>query len=165
MLAGSQSALLVLYMSLMEKAFDACKEPYSEKNEKDAVEAVVAWLADAGMVLKIKTSGDVSDDDGTMGARSSQKSSLESSIASIAGVNKKEDGEIQKYENTILEVASENGYLGVVKKLLEYKDLVKFELNARVTELKQRSKHRVKYHSRRPQVLPWHLTPRPQASP
>ena len=39
------------------------------------------------VVLKIKTSGDVSDYEDTMGAPSSQKSSLVSSIASIAGVN------------------------------------------------------------------------------
>ena len=133
MLAGSQSALLVLShnmsQSLMEKAaFDACKKSYSEESEGAAVAAVEKWLDGA--------------DDRTR-------------------EYEKKDGE----SKTILEVASENGYLGVVKKLLEYKDLVKFELNARVTELKQRSKHRVKYHSRRPQVLPWHLTPRPQASP
>ena len=108
MLAGSQSALLVLShnmsQSLMKEAFDACKKPYSEESEGTAVAAVMAWL------------NGLSADD-------------------RAGEYK--DGERKK---TILEVASENGYLGVVKKLLEYKDLVKFELNARATELTERSK-------------------------
>ena len=107
MLAGSQSALLVLShnmsQSLMEKAFDACKKSYSEESEGAAVAAVEKWLDGA--------------DDRTR-------------------EYEKKDGE----SKTILEVASENGYLGVVKKLLEYKDLVEFELNARVTELKERSK-------------------------
>ena len=133
MLAGSQSALLVLShnmsqpmsQSLMKEAIDACEESYSVKSELAAVEAVEKWLRSFDACEK--------------------PNSEESKDAAVAAVEKwlREDAGVYKGEKAILAVASENGYLEVVKRLLKNEGVVNFELNARAEELKERAKEGV----------------------
>ena len=93
-----------------EAAFEACRKPYSEPNAEAAAVAMMHWLMD--------TSGSLTLD---------QIAAIDISSAKVLNLSKAETINAQENRQTLLMVASENGYLTVVKKLLENEDVVKYE--------------------------------------
>ena len=112
-------------LSSVKKAYTACKEPYSKRNETAAVNAVEHWLK-----YCYSTDDKISD-------YVSVQIKPESVVMHRFQVSRDEIKTIPRDgAGTMLVVASKSGYPKVVEKLLKDKDVVKFELDARAQELK-----------------------------
>ena len=103
-------------------ALDAIKEPYSEEQEKGAVEAVKTWL---------KSTED----------RQQLVDEYKNKVKAVKGTLNHDDQEpCTRTDYTLLMVASKYGYLEVVKTLLKDEDLVKCELTDRAQEMRRRDR-------------------------